>query len=192
MIAYGHEVVIVENDKELMKNAADLDCMKINGVPIDKDILKSAGIEGADALCAATPEDNMNLMTAQVAKEIFGVKKVVARIFNPSNKELFEEFGINTICSTTLSVNAMIRALSKEDDLTDDIVFGTDVVYSRIPLEPEHFGTEIIEISRKMQKHIAGFIRDGRFTVSLPTMRVQKGDVLVILSTHNRIRGNEK
>ena len=192
LIAYGHEVVIIENDREMMKNADDLDCMKINGIPIDTDVLKSAGIESVDALCAATPDDNMNLMSAQVAKEIFGIDKVIARIFNPNNKELFEEFGINTICSTTLSVNAMIRALAKEDDLTDDIVMGTDIVYSKIPLEAEFYGSEISDIAKKTGKHIAGFIRESRFTVSLPGMRAQKGDILVVLATHNRIRGNEK
>lgn len=192
LIAYGHEVVIIENDSEMMKNADDLDCMKINGVPIDTDVLKSAGIESVDALCAVTPEDNMNLMAAQVAREIFGVEKVIARIFNPNNKELFEEFGINTICSTTLSVNAIIRSLSDEDDLTDDIVLGTDIVYSKVPLESKFYGMEFIEIVKVTGKHIAGFIREGRFTISLPGMRASKGDILVLLSTHNRIRGNEK
>ena len=192
LMAYGHEVVIIENDKSLLKNIEDLDCIKINGVPIDRDVLKSAGIESIDALCAVTPDDNMNLMAAQVAKEIFGVEKVIARIFNPVNKELFEEFGIDTVCSTTLTVNAIYRSLEEEYDLTNNIVMGTDIVYSTISPESKYFGMEISALAKILGKHIAGIIRGGKMIISLPGMRLMNGDDLVILSMHNKIRGKEK
>lgn len=192
LMAYGNEIVIIENDRELLSNVEDLDCLKLNGVPIDQDILKNAGIESADALCAVTPDDNMNLMAAQVAREIFGVKKVVARIFNPVSKELFEEFGIDTICSTTLSVNAIYRALEYEDDLTNDIVMGTDIVYSKIVPDSKYTGMEMSALAKILDKHIAGIIRNEKMIISLPGMRLEKGDEIVILSMHNRIRGEQK
>ena len=116
LVEAGNEVVIIENDRNLLTNADDIDCIKINGVPIDKDVLKSAGIETADAVCAVTQDDNMNIMTSQVAKEIFKVDRVIARIFNPGSRELFEEFGLETICSTSLTVDAILRTLGGEQD----------------------------------------------------------------------------
>ena len=104
LIDQGHEVVIIESDLQAIQNADDLDCIKITGVPIDRDVLKQAGIETADVLCAVTQNDNINIMVAQIAKEIFKVPRIVARIFNPISREVFDQFQINTICQTELTV----------------------------------------------------------------------------------------
>jgi trk system potassium uptake protein TrkA len=53
-----------------------------------------AGIENADALVAVTEDDNMNIMVCQVAKEIFKVPKVIARIYNPAREHVFHQFGL--------------------------------------------------------------------------------------------------
>ena len=55
----------------------------VTGTPIDQDILKKAGIESAYAIAAVTKNDNINIMVCQVAKEIFQVPHVIARIYNP-------------------------------------------------------------------------------------------------------------
>ncbi|MHB8961668.1 MAG: potassium channel family protein [Saccharofermentanales bacterium] len=191
LMSNGHVVVIIENDKKLLQNADDLDCLKINGVPIDKDVLKSAGIEQADALCAVTSDDNMNLMTAQVAREIFKVKKVIARIFNPISKELFEEFGLDTICSTTLSVNAIYRALEDEEDYVDFCLTGTEVCFSGMALQDKYIGLDVTELATSLGKHIAGFIRNNKLIVAMPGMKTEKGDSVAILSMQNMNRGNK-
>ena len=115
LVDLGHDVVIIENDSNLMQLADDIDCIKITGVPIDRDVLKQAGIETADAVCAVTQNDNINIMAAQVAREVFGVKKIITRVFNPASREVFDEFGLNTICSTDLTVQAFLRELAPYD-----------------------------------------------------------------------------
>jgi trk system potassium uptake protein TrkA len=179
LVNNGNEVIIIENDKRLLQNAEDIDCIKINGVPIDKDILKSAGIEQADAVCAVTQDDNMNIMTSQVAKEIFHVEKVVTRIFNPRSKELFEEFGLDTVCSTTLTVDAILRSLEDEKDDGICSVYGTDIVYSEINLEERYIGMQIHEFSNLSGKHVLGLIRKTRFMLALPETKIEKGDLAV-------------
>jgi len=181
LVNAGNDVVIIENDKRLLQNADDIDCMKINGVPIDKDVLKSAGIEQADAVCAVTQDDNMNIMTSQVAKEIFNVEKVITRIFNPRGKVLFEEFGLNTVCSTTLTVNAMIRALEDETGEEAHRIFGTDIAYSEIDLENKHVGMSVNEFGIVAGKHVAGLIRGGKMLLALPGMKIEKGDHAVFM-----------
>lgn len=182
LVGLGNDVVIIENDNRLLQNASDIDCMKINGVPIDKDVLKSAGIEQADAVCAVTPDDNMNIMTAQVAKEIFNVKKVITRIFNPQSTELFEEFGLDTVCSTTLTVNTIIRALS--DEINEEVhrIFGRNIVYSESDLENKYVGMSVEDFSGYTGKHVAGLIRDGKLVVALPGLKIVKGDHAVFMT----------
>ncbi|MDD4744523.1 MAG: NAD-binding protein, partial [Eubacteriales bacterium] len=75
LVDQGHDVVIVENDSQLLRAASELDCIKINGVPIDRDVLRQAGIETADVVCAVTQNDNINIMVAQIAEHVFFVPR---------------------------------------------------------------------------------------------------------------------
>jgi len=187
LVKKGHGVVIIENNRVFLENAKDIDCIKIHGVPIDQDVLKNAGIEEVDAVCAVTQDDNMNIMTAQVAKEIFGVKKVVTRIYNPISKELFEEFGLETVCSTSITANALYRTLENETDDQEHFVFGEDLVYTKVEAESKCFGMEICEYSRKMERHVSAIMREGQMIVALPGMRIEKGDIIVFMSISDKM-----
>jgi trk system potassium uptake protein TrkA len=102
----GHDVVVVDNDRHLFKKLGpNFNGVTITGVPIDQDTLKQAGIETADALVAVTPDDNVNIMACQVAKEIFKVPRVIARIYNPEREHVFHQFGLETICPTSITVD---------------------------------------------------------------------------------------
>ncbi len=189
LIEKSHVVVIIESDTRLLQNVENLDCVKINGVPIDKDVLKSAGIEHADALCAVTPDDNMNLMTAQVAKEIFNVPKVIARIFNPRNKDLFEEFGLDTVCSTSLTVSTIYRELEEAGDEIDLTFSETEVRITTVRLGAGQIGMEVTDLSRQLNRHIAGIIRNGRLLIAMPGMKTEKGDSAALLTPQSENRG---
>jgi trk system potassium uptake protein len=99
----GHHVTIIDSMTEAFTRLpADFKGDAILGTGIDVDVLKSAGIQDADAFAAVTNFDNTNIMACQVAKEIFGVKKVLARIYDPGREKLYHELGLETICPTTL------------------------------------------------------------------------------------------
>ena len=104
----GHDVVIIDSSSENFKMlGSGFNGITIIGVPIDEDILREAGIEKADALAAVTPDDNINIMVSQLASKIFRVPKVISRIYNPSREKVFHEFGLDTICPTSITVNAI-------------------------------------------------------------------------------------
>ncbi len=180
LVEAGNDVVIIESDRNLLTNADDIDCIKINGIPIDKDVLKSAGIETADAVCAVTSDDNMNIMTSQVAREIFKVQNVVARIFNPGSRELFEEFGLETICSTSLTVDAILRTLSGEEEEEIHMLGGEDMVLTTVAAEPSETGMAVEEYSGVHGKHVLGLVRNGRRILAMPGVRIEKGDRVIL------------
>ncbi len=180
LVEAGNEVVIIESDRNLLTNADDIDCMKINGVPIDKDVLKSAGIETADAVCAVTQDDNLNIMCSQVAREIFKVERVIARIFNPGSRELFEEFGLETICSTSLTVDAIIRTLSDEEDEEFHMMCGNDMVMTTVETGSVHVGMTVEEYSEVNGKHVLGIIRKTRRMLAMPGMKIEKSDRIIL------------
>ena len=85
--------------------------MSIRGTGIDEDVLRQARIDGADAFLAVTNFDNTNLMAAQVAKSVFGVPFVAARVYDPVRAEIFANLGIFTICPTITLTNLLIDAV---------------------------------------------------------------------------------
>ena len=115
LCADGHDVSVVDSNEEnfeLLDN--NYDGFKTCGIPIDKDVLKRAGIENCDALAAVSPDDNVNIMVSELAREIFKVPIVISRIYDPRRKEVFSHFGLYTICPTNLTVDAVRSALANQ------------------------------------------------------------------------------
>ncbi len=83
------------------------------GLGIDEDVLRQAGIEEADAFAAVTDSDYTNIMACLMAKEIFGVARVIARISEPKREEIFKQLGLETICPTTLGAQSVLELLVK-------------------------------------------------------------------------------
>ena len=113
----GHSVVVIDNKPTAFdKLSADFSGFKIEGDATEAAVLEQARVDRADALIAATREDNANLMIAQVASRIYRVSKVVARVFDPSREDIYRELGIETICPTTIATEAFVRYLTAGPD----------------------------------------------------------------------------
>ncbi len=85
------------------------------GNGIDQDALRRAGIEQADAFVAVTAGDNRNVMAAQIAKHIFGVERVVCRIYDPIREEMYHKLGLRTISPTKEWARMLRGALDAEE-----------------------------------------------------------------------------
>lgn len=108
----GHDVSIIDMQTAAFRRLEpDFSGRAVTGTGIDEDVLRSAGITEADAFIAVTDGDNRNLMAAQIAKVIFGVEKVTARVYDPVRAETFRAMGIETICSTTTMSNIFLDSV---------------------------------------------------------------------------------
>ncbi len=103
----GHDVVIVDRDPNAFSRAANRGVLgnsfkgdQVVGNGTDVDVLKRAGIERADGFVAVTEGDNRNIMASQIAKDVYKVPHVVARIYDPERAEAYEKLGLHTICPT--------------------------------------------------------------------------------------------
>ncbi len=72
------------------------------GTGIDYDVLKRAGAATADGFIAVTNGDNRNIMAALIAKRMFKIKRIVARIYDPPRGQVYRELGVLTVCPTTV------------------------------------------------------------------------------------------
>ncbi len=182
LAADGHDVVIVDSDREAFKMLKPgFNGITVTGVPIDQDILKQAGIETADALAAVTPDDNINIMACQVAKEIFKVPRVIARIYNPEREHVFHEFGLDTICPTNLTVDVIRSKVLGEEGVSHHTVGGDSFTFIREDIEKDHEGKKLGSLRIKEGSMIFGILHNNKFVFANPGYKLSKGDVLILV-----------
>ncbi|MDJ0593866.1 MAG: TrkA family potassium uptake protein [Pleurocapsa sp. MO_226.B13] len=108
----GNSVVVIDpNERSFQNLSSDFSGFQITGDASEIEILRSAKADGADCLLAVTDKDNINLMVAQIAKQIFQIGIVIARVFDPAREKIYRDFGIATISPTQLSADAFIANL---------------------------------------------------------------------------------
>lgn len=83
---------------------------RLVGTGLDRDTLLKAGMDRAAVFIAVTQGDNTNIMAAQIAKQVFEVPKVMARIYDPIRAQAYRDMGIFTLCTTTLAANLIHAA----------------------------------------------------------------------------------
>ena len=116
---YGHEVVVIEKNKtNSMIIADELGANVICADGTEIDVLIAAGINKAECLVAVTGQDQDNLVAAQLAKEKFKIKKVIARANNPRNLEVLTRLGIENAVSSTDIITRMIEQEIDRDELS--------------------------------------------------------------------------
>lgn len=104
----GNHVTVIDVDSRSFRRLpAGFRGETVIGTGIDEDVLRRAGIEGADAFIAVTNGDNRNIMAAQVARLIFAVPEVVCRIYDPVREDTYRRLGLTTVCPTT-TISAII------------------------------------------------------------------------------------
>jgi trk system potassium uptake protein len=115
LTAAGHEVSILDlQSSQFNRLGPDFNGVTILGDATDQEVLKRAGIERADAFLAATQGDNRNIMASEIAKHIFGVKRVVTRIYDPLRADTFAALGLQAISPTIIGANAFYEQLTGE------------------------------------------------------------------------------
>lgn len=108
----GDNVLIMDNDKDSFRRLApNFGGLSVVADGTDLDKLREARIEHATAVIAVTNHDNTNIMVAQMARDMFGVGHVIARLYDPECESVYRELGISTICPATLSAKEIDKLL---------------------------------------------------------------------------------
>ncbi|RJQ42679.1 MAG: TrkA family potassium uptake protein [Gaiellales bacterium] len=115
LVEDGHQVGIVDEDRDvLLRVGEDFPAEFVHGVGIDIRALEAIGTDRADAFVAATDGDNTNIVAAQLARERFGVKCVISRVYDPHRARFFrEKLKIRTICPTQDTIDLLADAVKK-------------------------------------------------------------------------------
>lgn len=109
----GHNVAVIDYSGDAFRRLpANFNGQTIVGNGVDEEVLMRAGIRSADAFAAVTNGDNRNIMASEIAKEIFNVKKVVCRIYDPIREETYHALGLETICPTKIGAQMLFDCIA--------------------------------------------------------------------------------
>ncbi len=110
----GDQVTVVDfSEAAFNRLGEDFTGDMVFGTAVDEDVLRRAGTERAEAFVAVTNADTTNIMAAQLAQHLFKVKKVICRIYDPAQADVYEELGLETICPTTIGADKIKRFFEK-------------------------------------------------------------------------------
>jgi trk system potassium uptake protein TrkA len=108
----GHEVTVIDiNPAAFNRLSSDFRGRMVLGNGIDEDVLRSAGVEQADAFASVTEGDNRNIMAAQIAREVFHVRRVITRVNDPVRTSVYHDLGLETICPTVMGTHMILERL---------------------------------------------------------------------------------
>ena len=101
LVTQGFDVAIIDESPDAFHLLGDdFPGEFVVGRALDWDSLRRAGIKDAIAFVACTDGDNTNIVIAQIAQKKYGIRCVVARVYDPLRAELFQQVGIRTVCPT--------------------------------------------------------------------------------------------
>ncbi|MFO7958886.1 MAG: TrkA family potassium uptake protein [Candidatus Brocadiia bacterium] len=115
----GHSVVVIDSDEAAFGQLpAEYGGFTLAGDATEHNLLSRAKAGEADMLLATTGDDNVNLMVSQVAKRLFRVPRVIARVFEPRRGAVYERLGISTVCPTVMAAESLLESV--REDLPDN------------------------------------------------------------------------
>ncbi len=175
----GHSVAVIDRLPESFRRLGPgFGGHRVAGEGFDRDTLREAGIDKADAFAAVSNGDNSNILAARVARETFGVGIVVARIYDPRRAEVYQRLGIPTVATVRWTADQMMRRLLPEaisDDWRDPS--GT-VCLAEMPAHPGWIGHRVRRLEDSSGARVTFITRMGEGLIPGSDTVVQEGDVL--------------
>ena len=177
----GHSVAVVDkNAKAKDRLKADFAGKFIVGFVFDREVLRDAGIEEAQAFASVTSGDNSNIVSARVAKEHYRVPQVVARIYDPRRAQIYQRLGIQTVATVRWTSDQILRFLLPDEVPVEFTVDNGEVVVTGVPAPPELVGKRAVQVDLDGHRRIVALSRFGVPRVPDAKLTIQDGDILHI------------
>lgn len=175
----GHTVTVLDRDPAAFERLGpSFRGETITGGGVDREALLKAGIERADGLAAVTASDEVNIVAARLARQLFHVPRVVARLYDPRKAEVYRRLGLMTISQVTWGINRIVELLcySRLDTIMSLGSGEVDIVEAEVP----HLlvGRSVNELTVPGEIHVVAVTRRGK--TFLPTLGAEfhEGDLL--------------
>jgi trk system potassium uptake protein TrkA len=179
MASEGHDVAVIDYDPAaLARLGPDFKGRRVLGIGFDRKVLMIAGIEQAEAFAATSSSDNANIVAARLARNVFHVPRVVARLFDPQRAEIYRRLGLVTISSATWGAER-IHELLTHGDLDPVHTFGSGEVCLLSADAPVNLvGRTVNNLTVPGEISVAAITRNGQALIPTAGTQFRAGDVL--------------
>jgi trk system potassium uptake protein TrkA len=182
--ARGHSVAIVDQNADAFRRlGSDFAGTTVTGIGFDREVLRQAGIERADAFAAVSSGDNSNIISARLARETFGVARVVARIYDSKRAEVYERLGIPTVATVRWTADRMMRHLVPEGNIEIFRDPTSKVAIIEVPVHPDWVGRTLRALEDATGTRTAYLMRFGVGALPTGSTVLQDGDQVFMLVT---------
>lgn len=182
----NHEVVVIDSDVEVFDKEPDVPFEVHIGLGFDKQILEESGIERVDAVVACTSSDESNAVIARVARNIYRVPQVIARLYDPSKAAIYDMLGIQTISTTDWGIKRAMKLLEYSSFDSMLSIGDSDVEVLKISVPPMLVGKSLKDLST-LNIRIVGMLRDNKGMIPSTGALFEANDTLYIAIEHDAI-----
>jgi len=179
---------VIDKDRQAFRRlSADFSGRQVVGQGFHREVLVEAGVERAQAFAAVSSGDNSNIIAARVARETFGIARVVARIYDAKRAAVYERLGIPTVATVPWSTDRLMRML-----LPDGVASawreptGT-VAILPLPVNEEWVGRPIRELEATTGCRVAFIVRFGTGVLPRPETFVQAEDTIYVAAVSGTV-----
>jgi trk system potassium uptake protein TrkA len=177
----GHDVVVIDkNSAAFNRLGGTFNGLTLLGSGFDPDLLKEAGIGKANAFCALTNGDNTNLVSAQVAKKIFAVPKVIARVYDPERARIYQSLGLDIISGTIL-LAAMLRDKIIESRFSSYLIETKDVGVIQLEVKDALLDKTVKDINLAGEFQVVAIKQMEGTIIPTPETVLKKNDVIMAI-----------
>jgi trk system potassium uptake protein TrkA len=187
LLRWGHEVTLIEQRRDRFERLEDEFEHRVQlGDATELYVLERAGIRRPpDLVVAVTGDDEDNIVIGQMAREHYGVEKVIARVNDPRNQEHFDLLGVAPTVSATANVLAMIEHEVPEHELVHLLQLrreNLEIVEVQIDKDSSAAGKRVDALKMPDGSRLICVMRDGRTEIADDSTELQAGDqVLAVL-----------
>ncbi len=165
----GHEVAVIDRDPLAFDRLEHIfQGETVVGAGIEREVLLKAGIEKADGLAAVTSSDEVNIVAARLARQVFRVPRVVARLYDPRKAEVYRRLGLATISHVTWGVSRIVELLCYSHLDTIKSLGSGEVDIVEVEVPPLLVGRKVNDLTVIGEIHVVAITRQGK--TFLPTL----------------------
>ncbi len=183
-----HSVSVVDtNPRAFDRLGADFPGRTVEGEGLDMDVFKRAGIETSEALAAVTSSDNVNVVVGRMARELYHIPRVVARVYNPRRIPIYEKFGLQTVTSSTWGAER-IEQIILHPGLQSVFSAGNgEVQLYEISVPHQLHDHPVEDLLPNSGARAMALVRSGKAVIPDSGTLLQDQDILHVSATHEGV-----
>ena len=181
LVGHGHQVTVIDHDANaLARLGPDFKGKVVRGLGFDRNALIEAGVETAEGFVAASASDNANIVAARIARNIFHVPRVVARLYDPVRAEIYQRLGLTTISSTVWGAERIVEVITHADLDVLNVFNDGGTTFIRVETPARLSGHRVSQMNIPGEVLVTAICRHDHTFIPVSGTEFQEGDVIYL------------